>query len=328
MAKIVFLFPGQGSQYVGMGRDLYESSDAARVIFDTFNRIVTPGSSTGLTKICFEGPEEELKRTLYTQPAILATSLAALEIFRERTGIQPTLAAGHSLGEYGALYAAGVIDLETAAKLVQKRAELMEGAPKGAMSVVIGLSETQVEKIMLRLKHLSKTDSDRETVSPVTIANYNTGDQYVISGTAEAVAEAGELLKEEGARRVMPLPVGGAFHSPLMNQAAEQFEQFIKQFDFNNAQFPVITNVDAQRTTQGSAFREKLSDQINHSVRWTQSMQMMFVEERVDTVIEFGPKNVLTGMVKKMYPDVRVFNIENMASLEGTIGNIKQAVGV
>jgi [acyl-carrier-protein] S-malonyltransferase len=311
MAKIAFLFPGQGAQSVGMGKDFYEASDKARRIYDTFNRIM----GEQLSRICFEGPEAELKRTLYTQPAILATSLAALELFQDQCRITPVVAAGHSLGEYGALYAAGTLDLETAARLVQKRAELMENARQGAMSAVLGLPETIVEKVILRLKHEGK--------GPVTIANYNSGDQYVISGSVEGVAEAGEILKEEGARRVIPLAVGGAFHSSLMDEAAQKFEGFLGGFEFRDSRFPVITNVDAQQTTSGPLFREKLGDQINHSVYWTQSMSLMFTELGVTKVIEFGPGKVLTGMARKAFPSVEVFNVFDMASLQASVEQLR-----
>jgi [acyl-carrier-protein] S-malonyltransferase len=316
MSKIAFLFPGQGSQSVGMGHDFYQASPQARHIYDTFNRIVSPD----LSKICFEGPESELKRTIFTQPAILATSLAAFSLFRAQCDLEAVITAGHSLGEYGALFASGVIDLETAAQLVQKRAELMENAPSGAMSAVLGLAETQVEKAVIRVKHENK--------GPITVANYNTGDQYVISGAPEAVAAATEVLKEEGAKRVLPLPVGGAFHSPLMDQAAEDFASFLAGFTFHNAKPGVITNLDAVPTTQAEDFRTKLAEQINHSVRWSHSMQLMVAELGVDTLIEFGPGKVLTGMARKMYPDVRVFNVSDQASLEATLQGVRSLARV
>lgn len=324
MKNVAFLFPGQGAQSVGMGKDFFEQSELARTLYETFNRMVAPD----LSQVCFEGPEDRLRRTLYTQPAILATSLAALELFRKACDLRPVVTAGHSLGEYGALYASGVVDLETVATLVKKRAELMENAPEGAMSAVLGLAETQVEKAVLRVKHSGGGPISETPHKIITVANYNTGDQYVISGSPEAVAEAAVVLKEEGAKRVLPLPVGGAFHSPLMDAAAEEFRHFVKDFTFQNAQVPVLTNVDAVPTTQGSQIQQKLADQINSPVRWSHSMQLMVSELSVDTVIEFGPGKVLTGMIRKMYPDVAILNVFDQASLEATLEKVRQTAGV
>lgn len=310
MGKIAFVFPGQGSQSVGMGKDFYESP-AARTVYDTFDRLV----DARLSEVCFNGPEEELKRTLYTQPAILATSIAALALFREKADIRPDLLAGHSLGEYGALYAAGVIDLETAARLVRRRAELMEAASAGAMSAVLNLGAEQVEAVVGQYA--------REHNAVVTVANYNTDAQLVISGEPSAVEGVAEPLKAAGAKRVLPLPVGGAFHSPLMADAARTFAEFLKEFSFNDSSIPVVTNVDAALTTSGGEMQAKLGTQIDHSVRWMQTMQRMVNEQGVDTVIEFGPGKVLTGMFKKMFPDVAVYNVFDQVSLETTLAELK-----
>jgi [acyl-carrier-protein] S-malonyltransferase len=242
MSKLAFVFPGQGSQAVGMGRDFYELPTARRV-FDVFDRLV----AADLSQVCFNGPEEELKRTLYTQPAILATSIAALELFRERCALQPHYVAGHSLGEYGAHYAANVISLETAAKLVKRRSELMEAAPEGAMSAVLGLSGDAVDQVIAQFQ--------QQSGAVIAVANYNTDSQIVISGSVEAVADVAHPLKEASAKRVMPLPVGGAFHSPLMQPAAEAFASFLADYSFGNAAVPVVTNVDAQLTTEGESIR-------------------------------------------------------------------------
>jgi [acyl-carrier-protein] S-malonyltransferase len=316
MSKTAFVFPGQGSQSVGMGKDFYEHP-AGKNIFETFDRIVTPDQTPALSEICFNGPEAELRRTLYTQPAILATSLAALELFRQRCALKPVVAAGHSLGEYGALYAAGVISLKTAAGLVKRRAELMENAPKGAMSAVLGLDGQVVEKLV------AEYQAQHQAV--VVVANYNTDNQVVISGQPDAVAGVGDVLKQAGAKRVLPLPVGGAFHSPLMKEAAAEF---LADFELNNAAFPVVTNVDASDTTDKEAFRRKLGAQIDGSVRWTQTMQRMITEHGVDTVIEFGPGKVLTGMFKKMFPEVKVYNVLDMASLEAVAEELASTAAV
>jgi len=243
-----------------MGQDFYEQP-AGKKVYETFDRLV----SANLSEICFNGPEEELRRTLYTQPAILATSMAALELFKERCGIQPVALAGHSLGEYGAHYAAGVISVETAAQLVKRRSELMENAPKGAMSAVLGLSGEAVEIVVNAYK--------QETGQVLSVANYNTDNQVVISGAVEPVEFVSPKLKEAGAKRVLPLPVGGAFHSPLMKPAAKAFAEFLTDFNFHEASVPVVTNIDALPTTDAAEIRLKLGRQIDGSVRWTQSME-------------------------------------------------------
>jgi [acyl-carrier-protein] S-malonyltransferase len=313
MSKVAFVFPGQGSQSVGMGRDFAETP-VGRKVYETFDRIVAPN----LSQVCFDGPETELRRTLYTQPAILATSIAALALFREKCQLQPSVLAGHSLGEYGALYAASVISLEAAAQLVKCRSELMEAAPAGAMSAVLGLDGDAVDAVVTAYRQVSQ--------AVIAVANYNTDGQVVISGTPQAVEEVSVKLKEAGAKRVMPLPVGGAFHSPLMSPAAESFAAYLTDFTFEDTAIPVITNVDAALTTAGSEARQKLGQQIDHSVRWTQTMARMVQDEGVDTVIEFGPGKVLTGMVKKMFPDVRIYNVLDMASLESVSAELNAAL--
>lgn len=306
MSKVAFVFPGQGSQAVGMGKDFAETPAGKRV-YDAFDRIVAPN----LSQICFNGPEEELRRTLYTQPAILATSIAALELFREKSGLQPGAVAGHSLGEYGALYAADAISLETAAQLVKRRSELMENAPKGAMSAVLGLDGQAVEAVVEAYR--------KQSAHVITVANYNTDNQVVISGSPEAVEAVATPLKEAGAKRVLPLPVGGAFHSPLMYDAAQSFTAYLADFDFSPARFPVVTNVDAQPTTDATEIRAKLGRQIDSSVRWTQTMTHMATEQNIEAVVEFGPGKVLTGMFKKMFPAIQVYNVFDLTSLDEVV---------
>lgn len=314
--KAAFVFPGQGAQAVGMGKDLYETLPEAQAVFDTFEAVVPD-----LKTFCFTGPEETLKRTLYTQPAILATSLACLKVFQSKTQLKPVVTAGHSLGEYGALVASEVLTVETAAQLIQKRAELMDQAKEGAMSAVLGLDGIQVENIVAEVQSGLST-------GVVTVANYNTATQVVISGSPDAVAQAGDALKAVGAKRVLPLPVGGAFHSPLMAEAAGTFKDFLAGFTFQDAVVPVVTNVDAELTTQGSDFQAKLATQIDHSVRWTQSMDMMVSALGIDTVIEFGPGKVLTGMFKTVSSDLQLIQVSDVASLEAAIAlvNTSQCV--
>lgn len=300
MKKVAFIFPGQGSQSVGMGLDLYENFEAAKNVFDTADKVL--GKS--ISKVCFEGPDEDLKQTINTQPAILTTSIAALEALKSQLNIVPTYTAGHSLGEYAAYYASGAISLEDALKLIQKRADLMSDSKGGAMSAVLNSNEETVKECMAQVDGY------------VAIANYNSPQQIVITGDEEAVKKAGELLLEKGARRVVPLAVSGAFHSEYMKSAGEKFGEFVKDFDVKDTQIPVVTNVDAEFTT--SDFKAKMSKQIYSSVQWTQSIEKM-IENGVDTFIEFGNGTVLAGLNRKINPSITTYNVSNKETLEKTI---------
>jgi len=279
MPKVAFLFPGQGSQFVGMGKDLYENNATARGILDQFSDILP---------FMFEGPEETLKRTQYAQPAILAVSLAIWAAF----DVRPDITAGHSLGEYAALAAAGAISVETAIKLVKERALCMEQAPSGTMAAILGLDQPRVEEAVAQTQAV--------------IANYNTPEQFIISGEVSAVQAASERAKVLGGKVVM-LPVGGAFHSPLMAEAARQFNAYLEMFHFEDAKIPVVTNVDAQATTDAKALQEKLGRQITGSVHWLETIRLM-LDQGVDTFIEIGPGKVLAGMIKKIDRQATVYN--------------------
>lgn len=310
MGKVAFVFPGQGSQSDGMGKSLYEASVVAKEIFDKADEVL----GRSISKMCFEGPEEDLKQTINTQPAILVTSIAALEALKEKTDVKPDYVAGHSLGEYGAYYAAGVLDFSTAMKLIDKRAKEMNAAAestKGAMTAVIGMSKEAI------LDTIEKIDG------MVSVANYNSPAQIVITGEADAVAKANDALKEAGAKRVIPLPVSGGFHSMLMEEASVKFSEILDDCDIKDAQIPVFTNVDAEPTTAAIRFKAKMTAQIYSSVMWTQTVEKM-AADGVDTIVEIGPGKVLAGLVKKTNPAINVLNVFDEESLKAAVEALKK----
>lgn len=308
--KIAFLFPGQGSQAVGMGKDLYEGYESSKNVFDTADKVL--GKS--VTTLCFEGPEDSLKQTVNTQPCIVTMSIAALEALKSQLDIKPDYVAGHSLGEYCAMYEAGVMSLETTLKAIQKRADLMNASANGgAMAAVLNASEEQLKAGL----------DEGSKVGYVDVANYNSPAQVVITGDENAVKAASDYMLANGVRRVVPLAVSGAFHSKFMENAGREFESFVNSLDLNNASIPVITNVDASATTESSDFRVKMPKQIYSSVHWTQTIEKM-ASDGVEIFVEIGPGKVLAGLNKKIAPEAKVFNIYDKASLDATIASLKE----
>lgn len=307
-SKIAFVFPGQGSQCVGMGRDLYENIPESKQVLDQADQAL----GFSLTDLCFNGPEESLKQTANTQPALLAVSIAVYAAAKDRLP-KPVLVAGHSLGEYSALVASGALSLAEGVRLVRARGQAMEMAAAsnpGSMAAIIGLDTDKVAEVCAQ--------------AGAYVANYNAPGQIVISGSTNAVTKAGELAKAAGAKRALPLKVSGAFHSALMNPAAEQMKKILAETQIQRAEFPVIANVVAEPLTEPADIRDALERQITGSVQWIRSIQRM-VAEGVDTIIEMGSGQVLCGMIKRIDSSVKTFSIQDTASLEATLSSLSSA---
>ena len=291
--KKAYIFPGQGSQFKGMGLDLYQSSDSAKALFDQANDIL----GFEITKIMFEGTDEELKQTNVTQPAIFIHSVVLAKV---STDFAPEMVAGHSLGEFSALVAAGALSFEDGLRLVAQRADAMQKAcliRPSTMAAILGLDDKTIEDICAGI-----TD---EVVVP---ANYNCPGQVVISGTTEGVEKACELLKAAGAKRALILPVGGAFHSPLMEPARAELAAAINAAEFESPICPIYQNVNAKPATEVTVIKENLIAQLTAPVRWTQSVEQM-VADGAGIFIESGPGKVLKGLVKKIASGVELKSI-------------------
>lgn len=315
MKKIAFIFPGQGSQSAGMGLDLANNFESAKKVYDTADTVL----GKKISEICFNGPDEDLKQTINAQSAIVTTSIAALSAFREICpDVKPTMTLGHSLGEYCAMYCANVMDLETTIKAIQKRSELMDEATKTTKGTMAAILNATMENINQSIKEAS-------SLGLVQVANYNDPTQVVITGEVEAVNKASELIKERGAKRVVPLAVSGGFHSKLMTSARDSFVDFVKTLELNEAKIPVITNVDAKETILADDFREKMPNQINSSVMWVQSIQHA-IEQGVDTFIEFGNGKVLAGLNRKISSEITTYNVYDSESLKATVEQLMVGV--
>lgn len=308
--KTALVFPGQGSQSVGMGKDLHDGD--LRPLYDQIDNLFAQyhqdNYSQVLSNLVFNGPEDDLTQTVFTQPAILTMSMALASKLKEKIASgemqKPEFVAGHSLGEFSALFMAGVLSFEDAAKLVVARAGLMQEAPKGAMTAIVGMNDQDVK-------------SFTEKAEGVSVANYNSPEQVVITGTKEGVDRVSSEIDEfasanEKKVRIIALNVGGAFHSPLMQEPAQKFNELIDEMTFNDAEIPVVQNTTATAVTSAAEIKENLKKQMTGSVRWTETVKFFFDNE-VAEIFEVGPGKVLAGLVKKQD---RRFPVKNIASLE------------
>jgi [acyl-carrier-protein] S-malonyltransferase len=305
---LAFVFPGQGSQYVGMGQDLYEAFAEARAVFDQADEIL----GFPLSRLCFAGPPEELNDTINTQPALFTVSIACLRTIEARLGLVDRLAfmAGHSLGEYSALCAAGAVDFTAGLKLVRERGRLMKEAgdiSPGGMAVIIKLDDDVVDEICRQ--------ASQETGRPVQGANYNSPGQIVISGDKEALARAMELAQERKARRVIPVNISVAAHSPLMARANEAFRQAVEAAPLQVPAVPVVANVTARPLDSREAVHQELVAQLTSPVRWTDSVRYM-VDHGAKTFVEIGAKDVLSGLIGRIDEGVKAIPVGDVATIE------------
>ncbi|MDR5695495.1 MAG: ACP S-malonyltransferase [Armatimonadota bacterium] len=303
---IAFVFPGQGAQYVGMGREMAAAFPEARRVYERAGEVL----GIDLLHLCSEGPEEALRRTENTQPAILTTSVACLEVLRS-SGIEPDVAAGLSLGEYSALVAAGALAFEDAVRVVRRRGELMEEATRGretSMVAILGLDAAEVERIC-------ESASSAGVVEP---ANFNCPGQVVIAGDSAAVRKASEEAKARGARRIIPLNVSTAFHTTLMRPAAERLARELERVAVSDARFPVVANVTSKSVQRAEEIRRLLIEQVYSPVRWEESVRQMW-QLGARIFVEVGPGTSLSTLIRKTLDGVRTLHVEDPRSLEETL---------
>lgn len=302
MRKVGFVFPGQGAQYVGMGKELYDNFSEAREVFNRADEIL----GRNISNLCFQGPMEELTSTDNTQVAILTTSIAALEVLKKHN-INPSMVAGLSLGEYSALVASGTLSFEDALSLVEKRGRFMKedsDKKKGEMAAVLGISEEIIQEVCNQCRDLGV----------ISIANYNCPGQIVIAGEMEPLNKAIELLSEKGAKKIIKLPVSGAFHTELLENASNRLRKELDMVDFKAFSVNFIPNLTGDILESVENLKDILKNQVKNSVQWEKSINTM-INEGVDTFIEVGPGKALSGFVKKVNRSLKVYNVEDMASL-------------
>lgn len=300
MVEAAYIFPGQGAQYVGMGKDLYESSSPARRVFQIANEVL----GFDITKLCFEGPQTQLNQTINCQPAILTFSIACLRALEDQAAeLLPKAAAGLSLGEYSALVAAGSLGFEDALRLVSRRAQFMEEASHnnpGKMAAILGLSKDEVQELC--------------QATGIQVANLNCPGQVVISGKLEGVDKAIELAKKKGAKKAVGLDVSGPFHSSLMNLVAEKLSQELKEIEVSAPNIQVVANVTGRYEDSAAEIKENLINQVNHCVKWEDSIRLMS-EDNITSFLEIGPGKVLKGLLRRIDPGLMVHNIEDTQGL-------------
>ena len=303
--KLAFVFPGQGSQHIGMGKELCENFDEAMTVYDEASNAL----GYDVKKLSFNGPQEELNKTFRTQPCILTASLAAFRVLSCK-GVKPYVVAGHSLGEYSAIVAAGVLPFKRAVELTEKRGTYMQEAVpegKGLMAAILGLNRYKVDDICLSVES-----------GYVVPANYNSPGQIVIAGEKQAVEDAMKLAKSAGAKRVIPLAVSAPSHCTLMVEASNRLSELMNTMDFKDPEIPVVNNADAMILTNAEKIKISLIKQLNSPLLWEDSIRRI-VSTGINIFVEVGPGKVLSGLIKRIEPDTKVFNVEDVESLNKTL---------